>query len=198
MAATANQRTALFPDPSTGNPRVAFQYWLLRLSLWRVQVPKMTWRWNQIVPIAYLGLVTQGVAATWSHLDCFGLKWAFSLAHSPYPLSEMVRAGEQPWGVGGGKIWFGAETGSRTLVSLIFSPEGGQEEPGGPVPHLVIWSPWWCAPQCSLVSSSCLFFQASAGLIEPCPNWLTGSCVQMRSVAVRDRGQGEGAEGLDC
>lgn len=77
-------------------------------------------------------LVIQGVAATWSRLDCFGPKWVFSLAHSPHPLSEMVLAGEQPWGVGGGEIWFGAETESRTQVSLILSPEGEQEEPGDP------------------------------------------------------------------
>lgn len=78
------------------------------------------------------------MAATWSRLDCFGLRWAFSLAHSPYPLFEMVLAGEQPWGVGGGEIWFEAETGSRTQVSLILSPEGKAGGARRSVLHLVI------------------------------------------------------------
>lgn len=99
---------------------------------------------------------------------------------------------------GGSVIWSGAETGLRTQLSLWLSTEGGQQETGDPIPHLVILSPRWCGPQYSLVPSSCLFSQGPAGLIVTCPSWLSGSCVRMRNAAVRVREEGQGAEGLDC
>lgn len=78
------------------------------------------------------------MAVTWSRLDCFRLKWAFSLARSPYPVSAMVLAGEQPWGVGGDEIWFGARDGIKNTGFFDTQPRGKAGGAWRPVLHLVI------------------------------------------------------------